>query len=126
MQCFKEKIADRLDPTGRTVLVADQASSASTRDTSIQAQSWDKPRPGDSPRSNGIRRAVPQSRFIVTNMPMDPDGWCASTTSVGTAEQHIKEGKYRLPLGRGIVPEVSRQTRCGCNWHALAYNLAPS
>jgi len=60
---------------------------------------------------------------IVTNLPMEPDWVVRFCNRRGTAEQHIKEGKYafrwtRLSCKRFHDNEVRLQL------HALAYNLA--
>ena len=65
----------------------------------------------------------PKTGFIVTNLPMEPDEITRFCNCRGTAEQHIKEGKYafrwtRLPCRKFRDNEVRLQL------HALAYNLA--
>ena len=60
--------------------------------------------------------------FIVTNLPMEPDWIVKFYNRRGTAEQHIKEGKYafrwtRLSCKRFHNNEVRLQL------HTLAYNL---
>jgi len=47
-------------------------------------------------------KPVPQSRFIVTIMPMDPDWVVALLQPAGTAEQHTQGRQIRLPLDRGL------------------------
>lgn len=59
---------------------------------------------------------------MVTNLPMEPDWIIRFYIQRGTAEQHIKEGKYAI-----------NWTRLSCKWfrdnevrlqlHALAFNL---
>nr|WP_244271057.1 hypothetical protein [Thioclava nitratireducens] len=56
----------------------------------------------------------PKVGFIVTNLPMEPDWVVRFYNQRGTAEQHIKEGKYAF-AGRGCHAGSSGTTRCGCN-----------
>lgn len=65
----------------------------------------------------------PKVGFIVTNLPMEPDWVMGFYNQHGTAEQHIKEGKYafhrtRLSSRRFHYNQVRLQL------HALADNLA--
>ncbi|SFT11629.1 Transposase DDE domain group 1 [Sulfitobacter marinus] len=66
---------------------------------------------------------MPRVGFIVTNLPVEPDWVVRFYNQRGTAEQHIKDGKYafrwtRLSCNRFRDNEVRLQL------HALAYNLA--
>ena len=66
---------------------------------------------------------MPRVGFFVTNLPMDQDEITPFYNRRGTAEQHIKEGKYdfhctRLSCRKFCDNEVRLQL------HALAYNLA--
>jgi len=88
-----------------------------------RAKSWSKPRrvvakvefhPGD---------LFPRVGFIVTNRSLPNERVLAFYNDRGTAEQHIKDGKYalkwtRLSCMRFVANEVRLQL------HALAYNLA--
>ena len=56
----------------------------------------------------------PKLGFIVTNMPMEPDWVARFYNQRGTAEQHIKEGKYAFRWTRCRAGS-STITRCGCN-----------
>jgi hypothetical protein len=64
----------------------------------------------------------PRVSFVVTNLPMEPEWIIRFYNQRGTAEQHIKEGKYainwtRLSCKRFCDNEVRLQL------HALAYDL---
>ncbi len=92
-------------------------------DFHYQAQSWDKPRrviakiewhPGD---------LFPRVGFIVTNLPMEPDGVVRFYNQRGTAEQHIKEGKHAFRWTR-LSCRKFRDNEVRLQLHALAYNLA--
>ena len=92
-------------------------------DFQYQAQSWDKPRriiakiewhPGD---------LFPRVGFIVTNLPMEPDWVVRFYNQRGTAEQHIKEGKYAFHWTR-LSCKRFRDNEVRLQLHALAYNLA--
>ena len=61
--------------------------------------------------------------FIVTNMPMDPDWVVRFYNQRGTAEQHIKEGKYAFRWTR-LSCKRFRDNEVRLQLHALAYNLA--
>ena len=65
-------------------------------DFEYRAASWEKARrviakvewhPGD---------LFPRVGFVVTNLPMEPDWIIRFYNQRGTAEQHIKEGKYAI------------------------------
>ena len=61
--------------------------------------------------------------FIVTNQPMEP-GWVARFYNQrGTAEQHIKEGKYAFRWTQ-LSCRRFRDNEVRLQLHALAYNLA--
>jgi hypothetical protein len=61
--------------------------------------------------------------FIVTNMPMDPDWVVRFYNQRGTAEQHIKEGKYAIRWTR-LSYRRFRDNEVRLQLHALDYNLA--
>ena len=92
-------------------------------DFQYQAASWDKPRRVIAKIEWHPGELFPKIGFIVTNLPMEPDRVVRFYNQRGTAEQHIKEGKYafhwtRLSCRRFCDNEVRLQL------HALAYNLA--
>ncbi|MCH2166038.1 MAG: IS1380 family transposase [Marinovum sp.] len=87
-----------------------------------QAASWSKPRqvvakiewhPGD---------LFPRVGFVVTNLPMEPDWIIRFYNQRGTAEQHIKEGKYAINWTR-LSCKRFRHNEVRLQLHALAYNL---
>src|SRR3546814_2282507 len=59
-----------------------------------QAASWDKPRRVIAKIEWHPGELFPKVGFIVTNLPMEPDWVVRFYNQRGTAEQHIKEGKY--------------------------------
>ena len=61
--------------------------------------------------------------FIVTNLPMEPDWVVRFYNQRGTAEQHIKEGKYAFSWTR-LSCKRFRDNEVRLQLHALAYNLA--
>lgn len=63
-------------------------------DFGYQAQSWDKPRRVLARIEWHPGELFPRVGFIVTNLPMEPDWVVRFYNQRGTAEQHIKEGKY--------------------------------
>jgi hypothetical protein len=97
---------------------------------SYQAGSWDRKRrvvaKSLPPRRAGVEwhpgELVPRVGYIVTNLSRPAERVVAFYNHRGTAEQHIKEGKYaikwtRLSCGKFRNNEVRLQL------HALAYNL---
>ena len=62
-------------------------------------------------------------RFIVTNLPMEPDWVVRFYNQRGTAEQHIKEGKYAFRWTR-LSCKRFRDNEVRLQLHALAYNMA--
>ncbi len=87
-----------------------------------QAQSWESERRVIAKIEWPPGELFPRVGFIVTNLPMEPDWVVQFYNQRGTAEQHIKEGKYafrwaRLSCKRFHDNEVRLQL------HALAYNL---
>jgi hypothetical protein len=65
----------------------------------------------------------PRVGFIVTNLPMEPDWVARFYNQRGTAEQHIKEGKYAFHWTRQSCQKF-RDNEVRLQVHALAYNLA--
>ncbi len=65
----------------------------------------------------------PRVGFIVTNLPMEPDCVVRFYNQRGTAEQHIKEGKYAFRWTR-LSCKRFRDNEVRLQLHALAYNLA--
>ncbi len=65
-------------------------------DFEYQAASWKKPRRVIAKVEWHPGELFPRVGFIVTNLPMEPDWAARFYKQRGTAEQHIKEGKYAL------------------------------
>jgi hypothetical protein len=65
----------------------------------------------------------PRVGFIVTNLPMEPDWVMGFYNQRGTAEQHIKEGKYAFHWTR-LSCKRFRDNEVRLQLHVLAYNLA--
>lgn len=64
----------------------------------------------------------PRVGFVVTNLPLD-SGWVIRFYNQrGTAEQHIKEGKYAINRTR-LSCKRFRDNEVRLQLHALAYNL---
>jgi hypothetical protein len=91
-------------------------------DFEYRATSWRKARrvvakvewhPGD---------LFPRVGFVVTNLPMEPDWVIRFYNQRGTAEQHIKEGKYAINWTR-LSCKRFRDNEVRLQLHALAYNL---
>lgn len=61
--------------------------------------------------------------FVVTNLPMDPEWVSGFYNRRGTAEQHIREGKYVIRWTR-LSCRRFRDNGVRLQLHALAYNLA--
>ena len=64
----------------------------------------------------------PRVGFVVTNLPMEPDWVIRFYNQRGTAEQHIKEGKYAINWTR-LSCKRFRDNEVRLQLHALAYNL---
>jgi len=92
-------------------------------DIEYQAQSWEKPRRVIAKIEWHPGELFPKVGFIVTNMPMDPDWVVRFYNQRGTAEQHIKEGKYAFHWTR-LSCKRFRDNEVRLQLHALAYNLA--
>jgi hypothetical protein len=118
---LKDKIAHRLTrPVGRP---SQSKVKRLYEDFHYQAASWDKERRVIAKIEWHPGELFPRVGFIVTNLPMEPDWVVRFYNQRGTAEQHIKEGKYafrwtRLSCRKFCDNEVRLQL------HALAYNLA--
>jgi hypothetical protein len=65
----------------------------------------------------------PRVGFIVINLPMGQDWVVRSYNRRGTAQQHIKEGKYAFHWTRLSCRKL-RDSEVRLQLHALAYNLA--
>jgi len=118
---LREKIAHRLTrPVGRPSLTKVKRL---YEDFEYQAQSWDKPRRVIAKIEWHPGELFPRVGFIVTNLPMEPDWVIRFYNQRGTAEQHIKEGKYAFSWTR-LSCKRFRDNEVRLQLHALAYNLA--
>ena len=118
---LREKIAHRLTrPVGRPSLTKVKRF---FEDFEYQAASWDKPRRVIAKIEWHPGELFPKVGFIVTNLPMEPDWVVRFYNQRGTAEQHIKEGKYAFRWTR-LSCRKFRHNEVRLQLHALAYNLA--
>ena len=118
---LREKIAHRLTrPVGRPSLTKVKRF---YEDFEYQAASWDKPRRVIAKIEWHPGELFPRVGFIVTNLPMEPDWVVRFYNQRGTAEQHIKEGKYAFRWTR-LSCRRFRDNEVRLQLHALAYNLA--
>ena len=118
---LREKIAHRLTrPVGRPSLTKVKRFYA---DFQYQAASWDKERRVIAKIEWHPGELFPKVGYIVTNLPMDPDWVVRFYNQRGTAEQHIKEGKYAFHWTR-LSCKRFRDNEVRLQLHALAYNLA--
>ena len=92
-------------------------------DFEYQAPSWDKPRWVIAKIEWHPGELFPRVGFIVTNLPMEPDWVVLFYNQRGTAEQHIKEGKYAFRWTR-LSCKRFRDNEERLQLHALAYNMA--
>jgi hypothetical protein len=92
-------------------------------DFEYQAASWDKPRRVIAKIEWHPGELFPRVGFIVTNLPMEPDWVVRFYNQRGTAEQHIKEGKYAFRWTR-LSCRKFRDNEVRLQLHALACNLA--
>ncbi|WP_223428186.1 IS1380 family transposase [Tateyamaria pelophila] len=92
-------------------------------DFQYQAASWDRPRRVVAKIEWHPGELFPKIGFIVTNLPMEPDEVTRFYNRRGTAEQHIKEGKYAFHWTR-LSCKRFRDNEVRLQLHALAYNLA--
>ena len=118
---LREKIAHRLTrPVGRPSLTKVKRF---YEDFHYQAQSWEDERRVIAKIEWHPGELFPRVGFIVTNLPMDPDWVVRFYNQRGTAEQHIKEGKYAFRWTR-LSCKRFRDNEVRLQLHALAYNLA--
>jgi hypothetical protein len=119
---LREKIAHRLTrPVGRP---SQTKVKRFYEDFEYQAASWDKPRRVIAKIEWHPGELFPRVGFIVTNLPtMEPDEVTRFFNRRGTAEQHIKEGKYAFHWTR-LSCRRFRDNEVRLQLHALAYNLA--
>jgi hypothetical protein len=118
---LREKIAHRLTrPVGRPSLTKVKRF---FEDFEYQAASWDKERRVIAKIEWHPGELFPRVGFIVTNLPMEPDWVVRFYNQRGTAEQHIKEGKYAFHWTR-LSCRRFRDNEVRLQLHALAYNLA--
>ena len=92
-------------------------------DFEYQAASWDKPRRVIAKIEWHPGELFPRVGFIVTNLPMEPEEIIRFYNQRGTAEQHIKEGKYAFHWTR-LSCRRFHDNAVRLQLHALAYNLA--
>jgi len=118
---LRSRIAHRMTrPVGRPSLTKVKRF---YEDFQYQAASWDKPRRVIAKIEWHPGELFPKVGFVVTNMPMDPDWVVRFYNQRGTAEQHIKEGKYAFRWTR-LSCKLFRDNEVRLQLHALAYNLA--
>jgi hypothetical protein len=118
---LKDKIAHRLTrPVGRPSLTKVKRF---FEEFEYQAASWDKERRVIAKIEWHPGELFPRVGFIVTNLPMEPDWVVRFYNQRGTAEQHIKEGKYAFRWTR-LSCRKFRDNEVRLQLHALAYNLA--
>ena len=91
-------------------------------DFEYQAASWDKPRRVVAKVAWHPGELFPRIGFVVTNLPMEPDGIIRFYNQCGTAEQHIKEGKQAINWTR-LSCKGMAQNQVRLQLHALADNL---
>lgn len=91
-------------------------------DFEYQAASWDKSRRVIAKVEWHPGELFPRVSFIVTNLPMEPQDVLGFYNQRGTAEQHIKEGKYAINWTR-LSCKRFRDNEVRLQLHALAYNL---
>lgn len=92
-------------------------------DFQYQAASWGKERRVIAKIEWHPGELFPRVAFIVTNLPMEPDWVVRFYNQRGTAEQHIKEGKYAFRWTR-LSCKNFRDNEARLQLHALSYNLA--
>ena len=118
---LRDRIAHRLTrPVGRP---SQTKVKRFHEDFEYQAQSWDKPRRVIAKIEWHPGELFPRVGFVVTNLPMEPDWVVRFYNQRGTAEQHIKEGKYAFRWTR-LSCKRFRDNEVRLQLHALAYNLA--
>jgi hypothetical protein len=92
-------------------------------DFEYQAASWDKERRVIAKIEWHPGELFPRVGFIVTNLPMEPDWVMGFYIQRGTAEQHIKEGKYAFRWTR-LSCRKFRDNEVRLQLHALAGRVA--
>ena len=118
---LREKISYRLTrPVGRPSLTKVKRF---YEDFDYQAASWDKERRVIAKIECHPGELFPRVGFIVTILPMESDWVVRFKNQCGTAERHIKEGKYTFRWTRLSCPRF-RDNEVRLQLHALAYNLA--
>ena len=118
---LRQKIAHRLTrPAGRP---SQTRVKRFYEDFHCQAQSWDRTRRVIARIEWHPGELFPRVGFIVTNLPMEPDRVVRLYNQRGTAEQHIKAGKYAFRWTR-LSCKRFRDNEVRLQLHALAYNLA--
>jgi hypothetical protein len=88
-----------------------------------RAKSWSKARRVVAQVEFQPGELFPRVGFILTNRSLPNERVLAFYNDRGTAEQHIKEGKYALKLTRLSCTRFSANA-VRLQLHALAYNLA--
>jgi hypothetical protein len=117
---LQERIAHRLKrPVGRPSKHVRRF----YEDFEYQAKSWDKQRRVVAKVEWHPGALFPRVGFMVTNLPMEPDWVVQFYNQRGTAEQHIREGKYAIRWTR-LSCRRFRDNEVRLQLHALAYNLA--
>ena len=89
---------------------------------SYQAGSWNKKRRVVAKVEWHSGELVPRVGYIVTNLSRPAERVVAFYNHRGTAEQHIKEGKYAIKWTR-LSCRKFRNNEVRLQLHALAYNL---
>jgi len=89
---------------------------------SYQPGSWDRKRRVVAKVEWHPSNLVPRVGFIVTNLSRPAERVVAFYNHRGTAEQHIKEGKYAIKWTR-LSCRKFRNNEVRLQLHALAYNL---
>ena len=118
---LREKIAHRLTrPVGRP---SQTKVKRFYENFHYQAQSWDRTRRVIARIEWHPGELFPRVGFIVTNLPMEPDRVVRLYNQRGTAEQHIKAGKYAFRWTR-LSCKRFRDNEVRLQLHALACNLA--
>ena len=92
-------------------------------DFHYKAASWDKERRVIAKIEWHPGELFPRVGFIVTNLPMEPDWVARFYNQRGTAELHIKKGKYAFHWTR-LSCRRFRDNEVRLQLHAPAYNLA--
>jgi hypothetical protein len=88
-------------------------------DFECQAASWNKPRRVVAKVEWHPGELFPRIGFVVTNLLMDPDFIILFYNQRGTAEQHVKEGKYAFHWTR-LSYRRFRDNEVRLKPHALA------